>query len=295
MGSEEDNKDKEENENTHMKNINEAEGRGAADRAPSAGAPEKAGGDASEAKDEGAGADEPESRKIDGDKVAFETLNSIEKESLIKKLNKQILKTQQPDQFFCLSFISWLFEQFSCSIIATAPATLFANIDFLGKRCHTRQLFVDEGSAESVRLYYDCIGSGVEQDYNADDLDISSLAAATRRYIKENVVFIKRDIYAQLCEDGEDRGAWAGIVERLPFVVSNRSVLVALREIIDKLDKSKVDSQVDRSKSVDVWKDAVIKPQSPGDNDSLNDEQKKEIFKELLDAEFDYVPMDLFQ
>lgn len=237
-----------------------------------------------------------EDDKTDGgeEKVSFSSLNAVEREVLVKKLRKEILKDTEKAEMCCYAFLDWVFEQFKY-VKADPPSTvLFSNLEYISKHCGTPDLFVREGNHEVTNLHFDCICNSVEPDYALDDLDIYSLATATLRYVKEKVEFFDSELYERLSEVYERDEEIDFTMKRMPFVVSNRDTLIEIRDLFGKMEESRDASSVGRSKMTEIWAGAIIKWDLSRETDSIDLNQKTRILKSLFDAEFTYVPVEFY-
>ena len=107
-------------------------------------------------------------------------------------------------------------------------------------------------------MYFNNILKKVEEDYENEEIDIHSLAMATKKYIKENVRFFDQRVYGKIYDTYLKNQDKSFLLQRIPFLMINRMVFKLVVNIIDELDKNKIDSGVDRKASLKIWADSLI-------------------------------------
>lgn len=261
---------------------------------------EREGDAAKDAKDAKAGDRSPEGAKSADeessheDRISFNSLNSVEKEVLLKKLRKEILKDVEKTESCCYSFLDWVFEQFSYLKADPPSVILFSNLDYIGKHCNAPDLFVREGSPETTNMYFESIAGSVEPDYASGELNIYCLADATLRYVSEKIEFFDCELYKRLSEVWESDEERDFVMRRLPFIIKNRDTLIAVRDLFERMEENRESNNVGESKMAEIWASAIVKWSLCKETDPVAPGQKTQILKSLFDREFVYVPMSFY-
>lgn len=214
------------------------------------------------------------------DHILFESLVDNEKEYLKNILLGDIFQNQNNYNYPCSVFCNWIVTQFdTIKILAPSPVLIY-NLEFLNNHSNINNINInsDQDYESKQEEYYNNIIQGTEQDYNSN-LNINSLIYASKRYIKTHVTFFNNQLIQKVNEvyqensKNEDREF---LIERLPFLLANRTVFKLVKGIVSKSENF-----------IDFWYDSVI-PQE------INENKRIEVFKDLLNTDFDYVPLRFY-
>lgn len=215
------------------------------------------------------------------DRIMFDSLVDNEKEYLSKTIKSELFEDYQVRSYPCSSFINWICRQFEKIKYPQPPSTTIYNLEFLEKVASEKDLLKNEGSPEKKAEYLKTIRSAGEMNYEAEDLDLDALASATKDYIKTDVEFFNKhttkkmsDLYGK--DSKEDR---AFFIERLPFIMHNRTTFRYIKNISGKMDSKD---------AVKIWADAVIP-------EGVAPEKRTQIMSDLLKAEFEYVSTSFYK
>lgn len=227
-------------------------------------------------------------------KLAFDSLISVEREHIARKLRREVLNKEQSVSQFCMDFLKWISEQFK-KLGTTPPSPiLLSNLEFIQNNCSNKGLFVNSGTEELVNLYYNCIENDVEIKYDDENLDIDSLAIATQKYIEKYIKFFEKDIYIKIYDTYKNSGEKEYIIKRLPFLILNRSIFKEVANIIEKQDELKEQTKVEKTKSYKLWKDTLLNDDLDV-NSGVSPQIKAKILEDLLNAEFEYLSPEFYE
>lgn len=227
--------------------------------------------------------------------VSYESLNAIEKDSLAERLRNDILQNMPEIETCCFSFVDWVCKQFRHDkAVGPASTPIYESLDKLEENCHTENLFANQGIAEKVELYRKSILLGDPVDCDEEDFDIYSLAIATMLAIKESIEFFDDPLYkriAELYRAGESKDA---LVIKLPFTMKFRDIFVKIISLVNQMEASKDTNHIGRDGMVDLIHSYILSWKFENITDPLTEDNKKALFSDLLDAEFQYVPLDFY-
>lgn len=241
---------------------------------------------------------EPEIQETNNkDWIDYDTLNSVEKEALERKIKKQVLNENDAewrDASCCFSFCGWLGEQFSFNLgTSPPPSVYFSSLEFLNENSDTPQLFTGVGDNRLTDTYYQAIKNDVEIDYNHPGLDKTALGYATLKYTGDYIGFFDKNIYSkiadtyrkQLCEGKEF------IAERLPFIIFNRDVFL---EIADLLVNMKIRDPGEINTAKVAWAKAIIRAEHEKPDTGLDILLKMDVLDDMLTVDWYRVPIYFF-
>ncbi|KAI5168385.1 hypothetical protein PAEPH01_0082 [Pancytospora epiphaga] len=226
--------------------------------------------------------------------IAYSSLNTAEKEALVKKLRREILKDDDSSDNFCFVFFNWIFEQFGINKTAPPSTVLLTNLEYLGEKSETEGLFLEEEDREIQDLYYESMVKSIEPNYKHNEIDVHSLAIAVVKYIKNNVEFVDTLIYKQMgiaYKAGEEKNY---MCRRLPFVMNNRSVFSGIKDLLNAIEKNSKKNKLNKEQIREIFSGSVFHWEGKNTEDPLDASQKKELFEDLLKTEFDYVPFEFY-
>lgn len=226
--------------------------------------------------------------EVPSDKILFDSLVSNEREYLQKVLKSKMFGDYEISENACVEFFNWLLEQFERIRLVTPSPTLTYNLEFFCKITHTRHLFEHPGDESKREIYLKRIVDQAEENYEADDLDIFSLADASRKYIKQNVIFFDSRTIKELSriyDSQEDHERKQLFMEMLPYTMNHRNVFKLIRELIMKMDKNT--DGISAEEFIPLWSEAIIDHEMPKD-------KKNEILSDLVGQDFDYVPLRFY-
>ncbi|ORD99615.1 hypothetical protein A0H76_543 [Hepatospora eriocheir] len=218
----------------------------------------------------------------------YDSLNTIEKEKITNKLEKEVLGIDERWTCFCIPMCYYIYDaMFNVSYIST-PTVLLDNLEMIENFYKNKadikedpRFFFSGGDSEKIAKYNNLIleNNQVEEE----SIDHRSLGIACIRYIKDNVLFLKGKIYkvfvAVYEDEREDKDFY---VKRLPFIVYQRSLLKYLLKL------SKLSKNVDHNK----W-GAVIFDKDYYDN--TDNQINTRIFKDLSNTEYDIVDLAFYE
>lgn len=236
--------------------------------------------------------DNPNSQ-VENKRLAFDSLISVEKEHIFKRLKKQVLNQENQNENFCTNFIMWIWDQFKQIGVSPPSMTLITNLQFLKKNVLKPGLFVNPGNEELINLYYGCIENEIEQNYEDQELDVDSLAIATQKYIEKNIKFFSRDIFIRIYEVYNKNHQKAYTMKRIPFLILNRPIFGAVADIIHHQDKNQKETGIDLKKSAKIWKDTLLNDDLK-ENFSVTPQIKTKILEDLLNTEFLYLSPEFY-
>ena len=143
-------------------------------------------------------------------------------------------------------------------------------------------MFVKEGASEKLEKYRDNIESANIESYEGD-VDVYALASASR-----NEIFFPKELEGKLLEvyrincTAEEKRF---VIERAPFLMNYRSVFKLVKDILHDLDSKHA---VELNKSINLWADVICRFEKPK-------ERRVEILKDLLQVEFDHIPVSFYE
>ncbi|ELA41586.1 uncharacterized protein VICG_01334 [Vittaforma corneae ATCC 50505] len=230
-----------------------------------------------------------DSGKNGGDRILFESLVDNEKEYLKNNLRSSLFEDERTYSYPCSVFCRWLVKQFERIHTHAPSATLLYNLEFLDRKTKAKGLFDCNGSDEKKEAYLSNIIKCKEQKYK-DDMDIHALASASKTYIKNHIKFFDAQIVGRLNElyqSDSNRNDRLFFMERLPFIMMNRTVFRLIKGLVLKLDANKKETGMSLDKSIKAWSNAIIPCE-------VHEEKREAVLKDILNAEFDYVPLGFY-
>ena len=214
------------------------------------------------------------------DRILFESLVDNEKTYLRNVLDTQLFKGPNSYEYPCAVFFRWLIKQFETIKVPAAPSTLLYNLEFLDKKTHMKELFEKDGSEAKKEMYLNNIAKSKEQQYTEDDIDPLALASASKEYIKNNVKFFDTQSVEkmnELYQNGANRDDRGFFMERLPFIMMNRSVFKLIKGLVVKLDSNQDETNMPLTKSIKIWADVVMPKK-------LDEEKRSDALRDLLNT-----------
>lgn len=220
------------------------------------------------------------------DTILFESLVGNEREYLTKTLKAQML--EKPNDFACScgSFARWLSTQFRRITIPQISSTLIYNLDFLKKNCTLADLFTKEGDNAKKAKYFESIAQCLPINYEEGDMDIYALASASKEYITTEVSFFDEDLTNKMNEvyRNKDEDKKKMFMERLPFMMDNRSLFKVIKELCEEFEKK---SSLTKNDTIKIWVDAVLP-------DTIEVEFRDSIMKDTFLVSLDKVPLSFY-
>lgn len=246
------------------------------------------------------------------DYIEFDNLNTLEKSALSKSVKRRIKGGMPSFNICCYPFTEWIIDQF-WSVTTPPPSTaIFSSLEYLkinkpGESAFDRS---DERNRELRMLYLECLNNGVEIDYMSEEFDKEALAYATGIYIQNNVTFFDSKIYSKMCEYyinnsseiddntnkntnkvdenintkittdiDSDNTTNKEFLAMLPFCILHRNLFIEIKSFLNKVKHI--------NNSIEFWADIVF-------NEEGEFRYKKQALEDLLEAEFDKVPIRYF-
>lgn len=225
------------------------------------------------------------------DRVLFESLVDNEKAYLDGILRAKVFKRQSSHANPCAVFLRWLLRQFETISTKATPPALIYNLEYLKKKISTEGLFEKKGTPEKESEYLTKLRNNVNMNLDDTDIDDLALAQACKGYMRTDVDFFDQETVRCLQElyrqgaPSEEREAF---MARLPFIMQNRMAFRAVKEIIAEQDEKKEKSQVTLERSIEMWSKAVLP-------EEVERQTREAVLKDLLDAEFEYVPLAFYE
>lgn len=226
-------------------------------------------------------------RKEDSNSVLFDSLVESEKNYIQKKLKCKVYDDYHETSNICVNFYRWIILQFEKLRYRDPSSTLISDLEYLQTQTDKVDLFIKEGSSDKTEKYRENIESANVENYE-NDIDVYALAAACRNEIKTSLVFFTKEledklleVYRLNCTPEEKRF----VIERTPFLMNYRSVFKLVKETLHSLDSKHT---VDMNKSINLWADVICRFEAPK-------EKRVEILKDLMNVEFDHIPVNFYE
>lgn len=223
-----------------------------------------------------------------GNRIYYDSLVENEKDYLRLLLSSKVYNDSRSSSAN-FQFFKWISKQFEANKIFPVSSTLIESLNFLGSKSEVNFLFTNPPNQSKVQSYLDLIKKESKIDYESFELDIFSLAEATKLYIKENVTFFDEDIKSKinsLYETQQNSNDKKYFLERLPFLMVNRDLFKILKDVIIKSSNNMRKSQIKTESPINIWSDAIL-------HDTVS-ENRPIIFNDILSQEYDYFPLSFY-
>jgi len=222
------------------------------------------------------------------DRILFESLVDNERSYLCDVLRSKIFNKQRVHLNPLTSFIKWLPRQFETISTKPTQPSLIYNLEHLKKKINTEGLFERKGRPDTESEYLSRIRKGINMNLEDAEIEDLALAQACRGYIRADVEFFDHEINNRIKEIyGQDtvQSDRAFFAARLPFIMQNRMAFRLIRDLVhEQAERSKVSLE----RSIELWSSTVL-------SEELERQTREAVLKDLLDAEFEYVPLAFYE
>lgn len=225
------------------------------------------------------------------DRVLFESLVDNEKSYLRSLLRSKLFGEENDNSNTCMRFFTWLINQFKTIEKKTPTPTLLYDLEHLENTMDVPEIFHKEGEPGKENEYFGNLRNGKNINFEETEVDELALAQACKKYIRSDVELFDdssiekmKMLYSQDASQ-EERTFF---IERLPFIMRNRMVFKQVKSVISKQDANKEESKMPLDESIRLWSDVLVS----GDFECKT---KEAVLKDLLEAEFEYVPLSFYE